>query len=128
MFLIDCSPADVGLGDDHRVHALRRAHRRTRPPTFVDQEIDEDDYAVIFYTSGTTGKPKGAISTHRSMVANLQNTMFNARRRVDEPAARRAAADPAGGQNVVAVHLAAVPRVGLPLHPRGRACWPGSSS
>jgi long-chain acyl-CoA synthetase len=40
--------------------------------------IDEDDPAVILYTSGTTGKPKGAISTHRSMIANLQNTMFNA--------------------------------------------------
>src|SRR5204863_3970455 len=42
------------------------------------QNIDEDDYAVIFYTSGTTGKPKGAISTHRNMIANLQNTMFGA--------------------------------------------------
>src|SRR5207344_3072354 len=42
-----------------------------------DEPIDEDDYAVIFYTSGTTGRPKGAISTHRSMVANLQNTIFN---------------------------------------------------
>ena len=41
-------------------------------------EIVEDDPAVILYTSGTTGKPKGAISTHRSMIANLQNTMFNA--------------------------------------------------
>ncbi len=40
--------------------------------------IEEDDPAVIFYTSGTTGKPKGAISTHRSMIANLQNTMYNA--------------------------------------------------
>nr|MBA3654484.1 AMP-binding protein [Actinomycetota bacterium] len=40
--------------------------------------IDEDDPAVIFYTSGTTGRPKGAISTHRSMIANLQNTMYNA--------------------------------------------------
>jgi long-chain acyl-CoA synthetase len=38
--------------------------------------IDEDDPAVIFYTSGTTGKPKGAVSTHRSMIANLQNTFF----------------------------------------------------
>jgi len=38
--------------------------------------ITEDEPAVIFYTSGTTGRPKGAISTHRSMVANLQNTFF----------------------------------------------------
>ena len=33
---------------------------------------------MIFYTSGTTGRPKGAISTHRSMIANLQNTMYDA--------------------------------------------------
>lgn len=38
--------------------------------------ITEDDPAVIFYTSGTTGRPKGAVSTHRSMIANLQNTFF----------------------------------------------------
>ena len=43
-----------------------------------DTAIDEDEPAVIFYTSGTTGRPKGAISTHRSMIANLQNTMYNA--------------------------------------------------
>ncbi|MGZ4703796.1 MAG: class I adenylate-forming enzyme family protein, partial [Acidimicrobiales bacterium] len=46
-------------------------------PTFPDVPIDEGDYAVIFYTSGTTGRPKGAISSHRNMVANLQNTIFN---------------------------------------------------
>ena len=40
--------------------------------------VGEDDAAVIFYTSGTTGKPKGAISTQRSMIANLQNTIYNA--------------------------------------------------
>ncbi len=39
--------------------------------------IEEDDPAVIFYTSGTTGRPKGAVSTHRSMIANLQNTLYN---------------------------------------------------
>jgi long-chain acyl-CoA synthetase len=38
--------------------------------------IDEDDPAVVFYTSGTTGAAKGVVSTHRSMVANLQNTLF----------------------------------------------------
>jgi len=47
-------------------------------PELPTDEIDEDDPAVIFYTSGTTGRPKGAISTHRSMIANLQNTIFGA--------------------------------------------------
>jgi long-chain acyl-CoA synthetase len=40
--------------------------------------IDEADPAVIFYTSGTTGRPKGAVSSHRNMIANLQNTIFGA--------------------------------------------------
>jgi long-chain acyl-CoA synthetase len=38
--------------------------------------IAEDDPAVILYTSGTTGRPKGAISTHRTMIANVQNTFY----------------------------------------------------
>ncbi|MEZ5381837.1 MAG: class I adenylate-forming enzyme family protein [Microthrixaceae bacterium] len=42
-----------------------------------DTPLSEGDAAVIFYTSGTTGRPKGAISTHRGMVANLQNTVFS---------------------------------------------------
>jgi long-chain acyl-CoA synthetase len=41
-----------------------------------DVPIDPDDPAVIFYTSGTTGRPKGAISTHRNMIANLMNTLY----------------------------------------------------
>lgn len=59
---------------------LRPFSDLTREPSskLPDVAIGEDDPAVIFYTSGTTGRPKGAISTHRSMIANLQNTIFGA--------------------------------------------------
>lgn len=35
-------------------------------------ECDEDDIAVISYTSGTTGKPKGAMLTHHNLTSNAQ--------------------------------------------------------
>ncbi len=34
-----------------------------------DVPIDEDDPATILYTSGTTGRPKGAVNTHRNIIA-----------------------------------------------------------
>ena len=34
-------------------------------------EIVPEDYATIFYTSGTTGKPKGALGTNRNIVSNI---------------------------------------------------------
>src|SRR5205823_9795890 len=77
VFLIDADPSDFpGGSDDKRLHRFDEllSDAADGPP---DVPIDEDDYAVIFYTSGTTGRPKGAISTHRSMIANLQNTLFN---------------------------------------------------
>ncbi|MEX0846251.1 MAG: class I adenylate-forming enzyme family protein [Ilumatobacteraceae bacterium] len=39
-------------------------------------EIDPDDDATIFYTSGTTGFPKGAQLTHRGSVHNVMNLAF----------------------------------------------------
>lgn len=41
-----------------------------RPATFDPVPVVEDDTAVILYTSGTTGQPKGAELRHRNMLAN----------------------------------------------------------
>ena len=40
-------------------------------------EIDEDDPAVILYTSGTTGRPKGAVASQRAIIGFVQTTTLS---------------------------------------------------
>jgi long-chain acyl-CoA synthetase len=35
------------------------------------ETVNENDIAAIYYSSGTTGRPKGAIHTHKSLVAEM---------------------------------------------------------
>ena len=41
----------------------------------VGQAIQNDDYATITYTSGTTADPKGVILTHRNYTANVEQAL-----------------------------------------------------
>jgi long-chain acyl-CoA synthetase len=40
------------------------------------RSLDPEDDATIFYTSGTTGRPKGAVGTQRNMCTNLMSLFF----------------------------------------------------
>ena len=41
----------------------------------VPQSIQNDDYATITYTSGTTADPKGVILTHRNYTSNVEQSL-----------------------------------------------------
>lgn len=47
-----------------------------------EETILPDDDATIFYTSGTTGNPKGALGTHRNLLTNIFSGAYAASRSV----------------------------------------------
>jgi long-chain acyl-CoA synthetase len=50
------------------------------PGEMPNVELHADDDATILYTSGTTGRPKGALGTHRNMTSNIAAAGFSAAR------------------------------------------------
>ncbi len=63
-------------------------------------ELEPDDDATIFYTSGTTGKPKGALGTHRNIVSNIMASGVAAARSFVRRGEAPPVADPQAPQRV----------------------------
>lgn len=59
----------VGPGSTHHNFDELVKH----PPQFVERT--DDDIALQPYTSGTTGKPKGVLLTHKNLSSNVQSVM-----------------------------------------------------
>lgn len=78
------------LAPAYRAYSLRFAHAMSGEPAAVspapapaaaaalaasddDRHPDETDIALLMYTSGTTGAPKGVLLAHRNLIANARN-------------------------------------------------------
>ncbi len=46
------------------------------PEEFEMEKTDKEDYAIIHYTSGTTGKPKGVVHAHEAIVGHYATAKY----------------------------------------------------
>ncbi|MDH4170771.1 MAG: acyl--CoA ligase [Acidimicrobiia bacterium] len=67
-------PDEVTVVDLETEFGPLRSHAHAGLP---DQPIDEDDPATLLFTSGTTGRPKGALISHRGLIGFVDGMVYN---------------------------------------------------
>ena len=75
---LQCKAIVVRAGDTDIGEATSWETTQSAPAECPQVEIAPDDLALIMYTSGTTGKPKGAASTHFAIGQSLHNFNLHA--------------------------------------------------
>ncbi|MYW67564.1 o-succinylbenzoate--CoA ligase [Streptomyces sp. SID8379] len=69
----------------------------------VDEAVSGDDTCIIMYTSGTTGRPKGAMLTHANLTWNALNVLVDTDLAADERALVSAPLFHTAGLNMLAL-------------------------
>ncbi|ODU04571.1 MAG: o-succinylbenzoate--CoA ligase [Pseudonocardia sp. SCN 72-86] len=73
--VVEVRPGEVVRGDDEWNAVLAGERRRFEADTVP---LAPDDDATILYTSGTSGRPKGAVATHRAHLTTMMNMRAHA--------------------------------------------------
>ncbi|SEM21845.1 fatty-acyl-CoA synthase [Mesobacillus persicus] len=88
--LTDCSPKLIGYHSKFKEifdnplfvnYETFQVERELRPKLnmaiVAEEPLDEKDPLAIIYTGGTTGKPKGVVLSHQSILTNAVNTVIS---------------------------------------------------
>ncbi|NJP98221.1 long-chain fatty acid--CoA ligase [Nonomuraea sp. FMUSA5-5] len=84
--LEDADPVLLVLGEERDGEGLPGRHLRAADyealivsgsPEPIDEPVSQDDVCLIMYTSGTTGRPKGAMLTHANLTWNTVNLLVD---------------------------------------------------
>ncbi|TQS43342.1 class I adenylate-forming enzyme family protein [Cryptosporangium phraense] len=91
------------------------------PELETPHDGDENDPAMVLFTAGTTGFPKGAVLSHRALIANLQTLLVVSRKLPHE-----IADDNPAGVTLVGLplfHIGAIQLILTPLMTGGRVVF-----
>ncbi|KXS14109.1 AMP-dependent synthetase and ligase [Gonapodya prolifera JEL478] len=68
--IIECRPEGAYQSFSAKYEEILKKYLALNKP-LPQVAVDPEDDAVVFYTSGTTGKPKGALSTNRAAIGGI---------------------------------------------------------
>lgn len=72
-----------GWGDDTEYESLIERGSAEEPPTV--EEVSPEDGLAILYTSGTTGRPKGAVISHRAFLTRAEMRIATSEHSIEAP-------------------------------------------